>query len=76
MPGVVSRSIVEHTNGEIHPVTFELIGKARELAAKINHPVYAVFIGSRIMEKAEELRYFGVDRVYVYDQPELEHFSF
>ena len=65
---------VEHSNAEIHPVTLELIGKARELAAKINHPVYAVFIGSRIMEKAEELRYYGVDRVYVYDQPKLENF--
>lgn len=65
---------VEHTYGNIHPVTFELIGKARELAAKITHPVYAVFIGSHIMEKAEELRYYGVDRVFVYDQPELKDF--
>jgi len=65
---------VEHTAGEIHPVTFELIGKARELAAKIGHPVYALFIGSQILEKAEELRFYGVDLVYVYDQPELEDF--
>jgi len=28
----------DHIDGEIHPVTYELIGKARELAAKINHP--------------------------------------
>ncbi len=65
---------VEHTGGNIHPVTFELIGKAQELAAKINHPVYAVFIGNQIKEKAQELRYFGVDRIYVYDQPELQDF--
>ena len=32
---------VDHVDGEIHPVTYELIGKARELASKINHPVYA-----------------------------------
>src|SRR5512133_2297800 len=31
---------VDHYDGEIHPVTFELIGKARELAQKIAHPVY------------------------------------
>jgi len=65
---------VEHTEGNIHPVTFELIGKARELAAKIAHPVYAVFVGNHIEEKAQELRYFGVDRVYVYDQAELQDF--
>jgi len=65
---------VEHAHGEIHPVTFELIGKARELAAKIAHPVYAVFVGYQITSKAEELRHYGVDRIYVYDQPELEVF--
>ena len=27
---------VDHVEGDIHPVTFELIGKARELADKIN----------------------------------------
>ncbi len=25
---------VEHHNGNIHPVTYELIGKAREMASK------------------------------------------
>ena len=43
---------VDHVNGEIHPVTFELLGKAGELAKKINHPVYAIFIGSDIENKA------------------------
>ena len=33
---------VDHVDGEIHPVTYELIGKARELASKIDHPVYAL----------------------------------
>ena len=32
---------VEQEESGIHLVAFELIGKARELAAKINHPVYA-----------------------------------
>lgn len=35
---------VDHVDGEIHPVTYELIGKARELASKIDHPVYALFM--------------------------------
>lgn len=65
---------VDHVEGDIHPVTFELIGKARELAAKINHPVYAVFVGYNIKHKAEELLHYGVDEVFVYDYEELKDF--
>ncbi|AWK50581.1 electron transfer flavoprotein subunit alpha [Clostridium beijerinckii] len=65
---------VDHVDGEIHPVTYELIGKARELAGKINHPVYAVFIGNNISHKAEELLHYGVDNVFVYDDEELKYF--
>ena len=53
---------VDHVDGEIHPVTYELIGKARELASKINHPVYALFMGNNISDKAEELLHYGVDK--------------
>jgi len=62
---------VEHVGGQIHPITFELIGKAKELGAKINHPVYCVFIGYTIKEKAVELLDYGVDKVYVYDHKEF-----
>jgi len=65
---------VDHVDGEIHPVTYELIGKARELSGKINHPVYAVFVGNNISHKAEELLHYGVDKVFVYDEEELEYF--
>lgn len=65
---------VDHVEGEIHPVTYELIGKAREMAAKINHPVYALFIGSGIADQADELLHYGVDQVFVYDEPELKDF--
>ncbi|AQR93070.1 MULTISPECIES: electron transfer flavoprotein subunit alpha [Clostridium] len=65
---------VDHVEGEIHPVTYELIGKARELAGKINHPVYAVFVGNNISHKAEELLHYGVDKVFVYDDKALEYF--
>lgn len=65
---------VDHVDGDIHPVTYELIGKARELANKINHLVYAVFIGHDIKEKAEEILHYGVDEVFVYDNEELKDF--
>jgi electron transfer flavoprotein alpha subunit len=65
---------VDHIDGNIHPVTYELIGKAKELASKINHPVYAVMIGSNITNQSHELLHYGVDKVYVYDHEKLERF--
>ncbi|MBQ4495021.1 MAG: electron transfer flavoprotein subunit alpha/FixB family protein [Selenomonadaceae bacterium] len=66
---------VDHVAGKIHPVTYELIGKARELAAKINQPVYAVFLGEGIGQKAQEILHYGVDKVYVCDKKELRGFN-
>ncbi len=65
---------VDHVNGEIHPVTLELIGKARELADKVNQKVYCLFMGNGIKDKAGELLHYGVDEVIVYDYKELEKF--
>lgn len=66
---------VDHIEGDIHPVTFELVGKARELADKVGHKVYCIFMGSDISHKANELLYYGVDEVFVYDQALLKHFK-
>ncbi|WP_308546697.1 FAD-binding protein [uncultured Selenomonas sp.] len=66
---------VDHVEGNIHPVTFELLGKARELADKIHHPVYALFLGNEIEERAEELLHYGADKVFVCDKEELQDFS-
>lgn len=65
---------VDHVDGEIHPVTMELIGKAKELAAVVNFPVYCVFIGHNIRQKAKELLHYGVDEVFVYDYEDLKDF--
>ena len=65
---------VDHIEGEIHPVTMELIGKAKELATVVNFPVYCVFIGYNIKQKAKELLHYGVDEVFVYDYEELKDF--
>lgn len=66
---------VDHVEGDIHPVTYELIGKAKELAAKISHPVYAVFVGHDVKDRAEEILHYGVDEVFVYDYEELKDFT-
>lgn len=65
---------IDHLNGKIHPVSLELIGKAKELASKINHPVYALMIGDNIETSAQELRYYGVDDIFIYESKDLKHF--
>jgi electron transfer flavoprotein alpha subunit len=55
-------------------VTLELIGKARELASKIHHPVTCIFIGYGITERARELLEYGVDKVFVYDDEAFEYY--
>ena len=55
------------SGGRIHGVTFELIGKARELAQVTGHPVYTLVIGHDTAASVESLRHYGVDKVFVYD---------
>ena len=68
---------VELEFGKVHPVVFELIGKAKELAEKINHPLYAVMIGSKkqIEDNANEVLSYGVDKLYVYQNDMYEYFN-
>jgi len=64
----------EQRNGRVHPVSLELVGKARELAGVIKHPVQAILIGSNMDNAANELLEYGVDEVYVYDNDLLKDF--
>ncbi|WP_025162933.1 electron transfer flavoprotein subunit alpha/FixB family protein [Paraclostridium bifermentans] len=66
---------VDHHEGDIHPVTFELIGKAKEMAKKINQPVYCIFVGSNLEGKTDVLLSYGVDNVFVYDYKDLKEFK-
>ena len=65
---------IDHTEGNIHPVSLELVGKARELALKAGFPVYALFMGHDIEEQAAGLLHYGVDEVFTYDYKELASF--
>ncbi|MBR3016350.1 MAG: FAD-binding protein [Clostridia bacterium] len=64
----------EVSGGRLHPVSLELIGKARELGAPIGFSVKALLIGSDVTQYAEELRHYGVSEIAVYDNPALSYF--
>jgi electron transfer flavoprotein alpha subunit len=62
----------EQVDNKISGIAFELVGKAKDLAADLNTTVTAVLLGSGITEKANELAEYGADRVIVVDDPALE----
>jgi len=62
----------EQRDSRVHPVSYELLGKAQELAAQLNELVYAVIVGSGVEEGAHELVKRGADKVFVYDDPALK----
>ncbi len=64
----------DHRGDTVHRVTYELCGKARELAKVTGHPVYALLIGSRVETCARRLLRYGVDKVFVYDDPAFSDF--
>ena len=60
--------------GQLHRVTLELCGKAKELAAVTGHPVYALLIGHNVADAAQKLLHYGVDKVFTYDHAEFADF--
>jgi electron transfer flavoprotein alpha subunit len=65
----------EQLEGEIHPVTYELMGKGRELADKIDQELHVILLGHDITDQTEEILAHGADKVYVYNQEPLHHFD-
>ena len=65
---------IDLTEGNVHPVSLELVGKAKELAQKVGFPVYALIMGSDIRKQAEDILCYGVDEVFAYDYEELDNF--
>jgi len=65
----------EYRNGRIAPVSFELLGVARQLADQKNTTVGAVLLGSGIADKASQLIGHGADIVYLVDDPQLAQFT-
>ncbi len=65
----------DHVDGAVHPVTYELIGKAKEMAAVTGQEVYVLFMGKDIRKKSEEILHYGADKVFLYDKEELARFK-
>ena len=62
----------QQIDGAISSISFELIGKAKELAGSLGTDVTAVLLGSNVKGLAAELGEYGADKVIVVDDPALE----
>ena len=60
----------EISDGDIHPVVYELIGEGRKLAEKAGYRVNVILVGADDTKKlAEKLIPYGVYEVYTYEHP-------
>ncbi|GFO56381.1 electron transfer flavoprotein subunit alpha [Geomonas sp. Red276] len=65
---------VEQTEGEVAKVSWELMGKGRELADNLKVPLSAVVIGEKVDELCHEAFRYGADQAYLVDAPVFRHY--
>ena len=67
--------IAEQTNGDIKPVTLELLGAGKDLANKLGGRLSAIVLGYKISSLPKKLIAYGADIVYVADHEILENYQ-
>ena len=65
---------VEQRERCIMPVTYELLGEGRKLADHLGEELSLVLLGWKIEEKARELARYRIDKLYLVEDPVLEHY--
>ncbi len=65
----------EQKGGKLARVSLELLGKGSELSGKLGSGLVSVLVGSGVEYLASQLLSHGADRVYVIDDPRLEHYQ-
>jgi electron transfer flavoprotein alpha subunit len=66
--------IAEVRGGAFRRVSFEVASEGRRIADALGSDLIAIALGSGIAEKAAELGRYGVNKVYVVDNPALENY--
>ena len=65
---------VEHSDGRPAAVSWELLGKGRELAQALDGKVCSVLLGHGVDGLIKEAFAYGADKVYAIDDPVLSHY--
>jgi len=67
--------VAEQRDGVLRKISFEIASAARKLADELGQEVCAVLCGSGIEGIAGQLGKYGVDKVFVADDPALEPYT-
>jgi electron transfer flavoprotein alpha subunit len=67
--------VAEHVDDVLHPATFELTGKARELADSLEIQVGVCIAGKNVSHMAKELIAAGADNIYAIEHKLLKEFD-
>ena len=65
----------EHRRGKLSSVVYEIIGAARELKRDLDRPISAILVGEDVRAMAEELVRYGVDEVWLVEDPSIGDFN-
>ena len=65
---------IEQTEGEAAKVSWELLGKGKELATARNCPLAAVVMGDGVKDLCRQAIGYGAEKVYLMDAPVLLHY--
>ena len=65
----------EQEDGKIHPVSYELLGKGRDIADKLGVELSCVLLGFQMKNEVNELIYRGADKIFLHDHPSLKDFD-
>ncbi len=67
--------VAEQRDNSLRKISFELASVARRLADELGEEVVAILLGSGVEGLAPELAKYGVDRVYLADDPALAAYT-
>src|SRR4030042_2359139 len=65
----------EHRHGHLSSVVPEIIGAALELKKALGVPIAAVLVGAKVKPIAEDILAYGVDEVWMIDNPAIGDFA-
>ena len=65
---------IEQRDNKLEKVGIELLGKARELADRLNEQVVAMLIGEKVKGHSDLLIHHGADKVIVIEDPMLKEY--
>ncbi len=65
---------IEHEQGKVSSVSFELLGEGRKLADALGCKVCGMLFGSKIDDYIKEAIAYGAEKVYVTESPLLEDY--